>query len=152
MIDAAVITEDGFLRGRLRLKQPRRGHRAGHDAMLLASCTPAGGGERVVDLGAGVGAAGLAVASRCAGIQLVLVERDQDLVTIAQQNIVSNGLSARAVALDVADDARAFAAVGLPPDSVDRVLMNPPFNDASRHRASPDAARRLAHDDSGDTL
>src|SRR6202011_1280846 len=41
--------------------------------------------------------------------------------------------------------ADAFAAQGLAPDSVDVVLMNPPFNDAARHRASPDPARSVAH-------
>jgi hypothetical protein len=35
------------------------GHRAGHDAMLLAAATSARRGARVVDFGAGVGAAGL---------------------------------------------------------------------------------------------
>ena len=34
---------------------------------------------------------------------------------------------------------------GLPPDSADVVLMNPPFNDPARHRASPDKARATAH-------
>jgi tRNA1(Val) A37 N6-methylase TrmN6 len=115
---AAEFTEDGFLGGRLRLRQPRSGHRAGHDAMLLAAATPASSGDRVVDFGAGVGAAGLAVASRVAGIELVLVEIDQ---------------------------AEAFAAAGLAPDSVDVVLMNPPFNDPARHRASPHKAREIAH-------
>ena len=51
----------------------------------------------------------------------------------------------RAVALDVAAPARAFAAAGLAADSVMRVLMNPPFNDPARQRTSPDAARALAH-------
>ena len=37
MNDRADITEDAFLGGRLRLRQPRKGHRAGHDAMLLAA-------------------------------------------------------------------------------------------------------------------
>ena len=41
--------------------------------MLLAAATPACPGDRVVEFGAGVGAAGLAVASRVAGIKLVLV-------------------------------------------------------------------------------
>src|SRR5438477_1878054 len=152
MSDVAALTEDGFLRGRLRLKQPRRGHRAGHDAILLAACTPAVPGERIVDLGAGIGAAGLAIASRCAGVDLVLVERDQSLVKIARENISFNELAACAVVLDVTRDARAFTAAGLPPASADRVLMNPPFNEASRHRPSPDPARRLAHEDSGETL
>ena len=47
--------------------------------------------------------------------------------------------------LDVTAAADAFAAAGLAPDSVDVVLMNPPFNDAARHRASPDKAREIAH-------
>ena len=49
------------------------------------------------------------------------------------------------IVLDVTSGADAFAAAGLPPDSVDVVLMNPPFNDAARHRASPDRAREIAH-------
>ena len=153
MSDApAALSEDDFLGGKLRLKQPKRGHRAGHDAMLLAAATPARAGERVVDLGAGVGAAGLAVASRIADIDLVLVERDEALVEIARANLVANRLKGRAVALDVAASTAAFAAAGLQPDSVDRVLMNPPFNDPSRHQASPDPMRRAAHEEGDDTL
>ena len=49
------------------------------------------------------------------------------------------------IVLDVTDDAGAFAAAGLAPDSADVVLMNPPFNDPARHRASPDQARASAH-------
>ena len=57
-----------MLGGRLRLEQPRRGHRVGHDAILLAAACPARAGERAVDLGAGVGAAGLALAARVDGV------------------------------------------------------------------------------------
>src|SRR4051794_26358441 len=77
------FTEDGFLGGQLRLRQPRTGHRAGHDAMLLAAATPARPGDRVVEFGAGVGAAGLGVARRAAGIELVLVEIDASLASLA---------------------------------------------------------------------
>ena len=52
------FTEDAFLGGKLRLRQPKSGHRAGHDAMLLAAATPARSGDRVVDFGAGVGSMG----------------------------------------------------------------------------------------------
>ena len=148
----ASLSEDDFLGGKLRLKQPKRGHRAGHDAVLLAAATPARAGERVVDLGAGVGAAGLAVASRIRDIDLVLVERDEALVDIARANLAANNLKGCAVALDVTASAAAFAAAGLRPDSVDRVLMNPPFNDPSRHQASPEPARRAAHEDDDDAL
>ena len=39
----ADTTEDAFLDGQLRLRQPRSGHRAGHDAMLLAAATAVNG-------------------------------------------------------------------------------------------------------------
>jgi tRNA1(Val) A37 N6-methylase TrmN6 len=140
-----VVTEDAFLGGQLRLRQPKSGHRAGHDAMLLAAATPACPGDRVVDLGAGVGAAGLAVAKRVAGIKLVLVEIDEALAELARVNASANAIAAETLVLDVTSPAESFASVGLAPDSVDVVLMNPPFNDASRHRASPDSARAIAH-------
>jgi tRNA1(Val) A37 N6-methylase TrmN6 len=145
MTDASEFTEDAFLGGQLRLRQPKSGHRAGHDAMLLAAATPVRSGDRVVDLGAGVGAAGLAVARRVPGVKLVLVEIDAALAGLARGNAASNAIAADVVVLDVAAAADAFAAAGLAPDSVDVVLMNPPFNDPARHRASPDKAREIAH-------
>ena len=139
------LTEDAFLGGKLCLRQPKSGHRVGHDAMLLAAATPARSGDRVVEFGAGVGAAGLAVAKRVGGIKLVLVEIDEKLADLARGNTVSNAVGADVIVLDVTSAAAAFTAVGLSPDSVDVVLMNPPFNDSARHRASPDKARASAH-------
>jgi tRNA1(Val) A37 N6-methylase TrmN6 len=113
--------------------------------MLLAAATPARSGDRVVDFGAGVGAAGLAVARRVAGVKLVLVEIDQVLAGLARGNAASNAIAADVIVLDATAAADRFAAAGLSPDSVDVVLMNPPFNDSARHRASPDKAREMAH-------
>lgn len=146
MSDIGVeCTEDAFLGGRLRLRQLRTGHRAGHDAMLLAAATSARPGDLVADFGAGVGAAGLAVARRVAGIRLALVEIDGILAGLARDNAAANAIDAGVIVLDVDAGAESFAAAGLAPDSVDAVLMNPPFNDSARHRASPDAARAHAH-------
>jgi tRNA1(Val) A37 N6-methylase TrmN6 len=139
------FTEDAFLGGQLRLRQFKSGHRAGHDAMLLAAATPARSGDRVVDFGAGVGAAGLAVAKRVTGIELVLVEIDTALADLARGNAAANAIAADVVVLDITSTADAFAATRLSPDSVDVVLMNPPFNDPARHRVSPDKAREIAH-------
>ena len=143
----ADVTQDAVLGGRLLLKQPRRGHRVGHDAILLAAACPARARDRVVDLGAGVGAAGLALALRVAGTRVTLVEVDAGLAALAAENAQVNGLAARvgSTVLDVAAPARAFAAAGLAPESMARVLMNPPFNDPARQRTSPDRQRRLAH-------
>jgi tRNA1(Val) A37 N6-methylase TrmN6 len=145
MADQDDFSEDAFLGGQLRLRQPRAGHRAGHDAILLAAATAARSGDRVVDLGAGVGAAGLALAKRVGGLDLVLVEIDETLASLARGNAAANAIAADVITLDVASAAETFAAAGLYADSADIVLMNPPFNDAARHRSSPDKARELAH-------
>src|SRR4029077_5475111 len=98
---APDVTEDAFLGGALRLRQLKSGHRAGHDAMLLAAATPARPGNRVADLGAGVGAAGLAVAKRVAGIDLILVEIDAVLAGLASTNAAANAIAADVIVLDV---------------------------------------------------
>lgn len=141
----ADTTQDAVLGGRLVLAQPRRGHRVGHDAILLAAATPARPGEYVVELGAGVGAAGLALARRVADLTVTLVEIDPALAALARRNAEANGLAARvrSVALDVTARAAAFTAAGLAPQSAARVLMNPPFNDP--RQVSADPARRRAH-------
>ncbi|MEI8274786.1 MAG: methyltransferase [Hyphomicrobiales bacterium] len=143
---APDTSEDAVLGGRLRLRQPRRGHRVGHDAILLAAATGGVAGEYAVDLGAGVGGAGLALAVRVPGLNVALVEIDNGLKDLAAVNARLNGLESRvrAVACDVGDIA-ALGRAGFDGSSVDRVLMNPPFNDATRQNGSPDPRRRLAH-------
>ena len=152
--DAAGTSEDTVLGGLLRLRQPRRGHRIGHDAILLAAACPARPGEIAVDLGAGVGAAGLALARRVDEITVKLVEIDPELAAIAAENVRLNGLEewVKVVVLDVGAPARAHAAAGLRPESAARVLMNPPFQDSTRQRVSPERRRRLAHAASSETL
>ena len=113
MADPALdITEDAFLGGQLLLRQLKSGHRAGHDAVLLAAATAARPGDRVADLGAGVGVAGLAVARRVAGIDLVLVEIDAALGALARANADANAIAADVIVLDVESGAEAFAAAG----------------------------------------
>jgi tRNA1(Val) A37 N6-methylase TrmN6 len=140
------VTDDAALGGRLRLLQPRTGHRFGHDAILLAAATPARAGGRAADLGAGVGAAGLALAARVPGVRVTLVEINPGLAALAAENAARNGLADRvdAIAHD-ATDVGSLAGAGLQRESYDVVLMNPPFNDPERHRASPDSSRSTAH-------
>jgi tRNA1(Val) A37 N6-methylase TrmN6 len=139
-------SEDAILGGRLRIRQPLSGHRVGHDAILLAAATAAHAGELVVDLGAGVGAAGIALAARIPGLKLALVEIDAGLCALAVENVRLNGLDDRTIVLacDV-ENVGAMMAAGLSAGSVDRILMNPPFHDVQRQNASPDPRRRLAH-------
>jgi tRNA1(Val) A37 N6-methylase TrmN6 len=145
-------SDDAVLGGRLVLRQPRRGHRVGHDAILLAAATSAHAGEHAIDLGAGVGAAGLALARRVDGLAITLVEIDPILAQLSGENAEGNDLATRvrAVCLDATASAAAFAAAGLEKESADRVLMNPPFNVSQN--SSPEPSRRLAHAASQGTL
>jgi len=148
------LTDDAVLGGRLRLTQKRRGHRVGHDAILLAAATGAHPGDRVVEFGSGVGAAGLALAVRVPDVDVTLLEIDPELAGIAVENISRNGLDkqVRAVVLDMTAPADEFTARGIAPGMADRVLMNPPFNSPARQNVSPDPGRRAAHAGADDTL
>jgi len=144
--DVLATSEDAVLGGRLRLRQPLRGHRVGHDAILLAAATGGRAGEHAIDLGAGVGAAGLALAARVQDLKVTLVEIDAALCALARDNARLNGLGER---IDVhradVEDRQALSACGLAAGSADRVLMNPPFHDVRRQNLSPDPQRRLAY-------
>lgn len=147
------VTEDAVLGGRLILRQPRKGHRVGHDAILLAAAAGGAAGDMAIDLGAGVGAAGLALATRVPGLKLALVEIDGALAVLACDNAKRNGLNDR-VSVHCADatDRTALAAAGLGAGSAEHVLMNPPFNDPARQNLSPDTGRQLAHTATGGGL
>lgn len=141
----ADVTEDRLLGQRLLLRQPAQGHRAGTDAVLLIAA--AGQGAHVVDLGSGVGTAGLGLARLGRAGFVSLVERDPEVAALARGNIALNGLGALAqvVEADVTAPARTLAAAGLPAGQADVVVANPPYNTPGRHRASPDARRADAH-------
>lgn len=151
-IQGSATSEDKALGGRLVLRQPLRGHRFGHDAFLLAAVTSPPAGGRAVELGSGVGAAGLALARRVADVTIALVDIDPALTELARDNAARNDLAerARAICLNIAAPAAAFAAAGLAAGAADCVLMNPPFNSADN--ASPDPGRRRAYTAPGGAL
>jgi tRNA1(Val) A37 N6-methylase TrmN6 len=127
---AAVAGEDRLLGGRVRLLQPRDGYRAAIDPVLLAAAVTAGRGERVADLGCGVGAALLCLAMRCPQVAVVGIEQEPGLAALATENLRLNGLAERGkiVQGDVADP--------IPGAPFDQVMMNPPFLPLGRGRAS----------------
>ncbi|HRF07851.1 MAG TPA: methyltransferase [Xanthobacteraceae bacterium] len=132
-------TDDAILGGKLNLLQPKNGHRAGHDAILLAAAAPKS--MLALDLGAGVGTAGLAMLARKIAWQVTLVEIDPALSALSSENAERNGFanSVRIVRGDVTQS------IALPMDAFDLVIMNPPFNDGASLQASPDASRARAH-------
>jgi tRNA1(Val) A37 N6-methylase TrmN6 len=143
-------TVDGFHNGRFMLVQPKGiGHRSGIDAMLLASCVPSDFSGRLADLGAGAGAAGLAVASRCSACTVALVELDRLMLSCAQETIIhpSNQWLATRICViesDMALTGKLRSASGLLDNHFDFVIMNPPFN-LARDRVTPDPVKAKAH-------
>lgn len=150
-----VQTVDAFHRGRFHIVQPKgRGHRAGMDAMLLASLVAGKGPIRVADLGAGAGAAGLAVAARLDQAVVTLFERSAEMADFARRSVAleENAFLASRVSVieaDVTLTGKARIAAGLADDVFDHVIMNPPFNDPG-DRVTPDALKAEAHAMGGD--
>jgi tRNA1(Val) A37 N6-methylase TrmN6 len=130
------VTEGTLLDGRVRYAQPRAGFRSGIEPVLLAAAVPAGEGDRVLEAGAGAGAALLCLAARVAGISGVGIERDSARAAIAAGNAAANGWPGLAfVAADIAE---------APADGVfDHAFANPPYH-PDGGTASPDAGRDSA--------
>jgi tRNA1(Val) A37 N6-methylase TrmN6 len=131
------ITRDALLRGRLSLFQPRAGYRVNADALWLAAF--ARGKKRAIraiELGAGVGAVGLAALVMGVAERATLVELDPDLVELARRNC--EGFEAEAQLVDLEERL---------PESLtarfDLALANPPYGDP-RDATSPDPQRARA--------
>lgn len=146
------MTRDAFLGGRVVVEQPGHGHhRSGLDAVMLAASVPeAQAGSHVVDLGAGVGVAGLCVAARLPQVRVSLAEIDPELAALARANVALNaaiGAPGRIAVIEADITARAAerAAAGLIPGSADHVIANPPFRRAGTGRPSPQPGRASAH-------
>jgi tRNA1(Val) A37 N6-methylase TrmN6 len=104
---------------------------------------------RVADLGAGAGAAGMAVAVRAAGVSVDLVERSPQMADFARRSIAmpeNVGLAGRlaVIVADVTATGAARVASGLADEVYDHVIMNPPFNDPGDRR-TPDPVKAEAH-------
>lgn len=136
------VTVDHLLGGAVTLSQPRRGYRVAIDAPLLAAATLAQAGERVADLGTGVGAVALCLAHRVAGIEVVGLERQPALASLATANCMTNGLADR-VSI-VTGDLRQLPA-SLCPASFHHVMANPPYLRAGAHTPAEDRSRAIAN-------
>jgi tRNA1(Val) A37 N6-methylase TrmN6 len=136
-----ALTEDRLLNGRVRLRQPARGYRAGLDAALLAAACDARPGARVLDAGCGPGAALLAAAARRPEARFTGVEREPEIAGVARENAALNGVADRVEVVE-GDVGQPFARLGLAP--FDAALANPPFFDDPGALRGPAPERRAA--------
>lgn len=136
-------SDDVFvLSGKVRVDQPEAGgFRTALDSVMVAAACRAKPGNRVLDLGCGVGAAGLCVLARVPGTELVGVDIQRELVQKAAENAALNGWQDRArfVTADI------LASDFIPLDGlVDHVVCNPPYLAAGTYTPSPDTGRATA--------
>ena len=160
-----AVTDDAFLGDALAIFQPTQGYRAGLDAVLLAAACGATEGQnaRVLDVGAGVGVAGLCVARRVPDAHVTLVERESALAALARRNIDRNGFQdrARVVELDVAAGGAVVhraqvenpaAGDGILPGAFSHVIANPPYFARGHGTAPPARLKAASHQMAGGDL
>ena len=137
--EADNTVENALLGGRVRLRQPAKGYRAGMDAALLAATVAAEPGQRVLEAGCGAGAVLTQIAARRPDATLTGLERDPAMAALARENAALNGADARIIEGDVA---AGFRALDLP--VFDWAVSNPPFFDDPGALRPPSPGKRGA--------
>lgn len=139
--DDPSLSEDTLLGGRVRLRQPVDGARASIDAVFVAAAVPVAPGELVLDIGCGTGAAMLCVAAREPQCRVVGLERQRELVRIAGDNAILNGMAAR-VSVMVGDLLQPPPRISA--GAFDHILANPPYLERARANETANPARAEA--------
>ncbi len=138
---APEVVENALLGGRVRLRQPARGYRAGMDAALLAAAVAPRPGERLFEAGCGAGAVLMQIAARHDALSLTGLERDSSSAALARENAGLNGFGDRITVIE-GDVAAGFRSLGLPP--FDWAVSNPPVFDDPGARRAPAPGKRGA--------
>lgn len=135
------LTHDHFFNGNIILNQPKCGYRFSIDAVILAHLAGPAPGETVLDLGTGCGVIAIMLAFRHADIQVIGIEIQSALASLARQNVAANRMTDRIRILgkDMVD--LSLTDIGGP---VDLVVTNPPYRKRESGRINTDDQRALA--------
>ncbi len=149
MINTEKTEAITLLDGKVPLLIPKSGGlRPGLDAVMMAAACPARAGDRVLEMGCGVGASILCLYLRVPGILVTGMDIQSDLIDLARENAKQNNVP-DAAACFIAGDI-ASPGPDIPNDGFDRVLCNPPYYPHGTHMPPQDSGRAQAFMQDGD--
>ncbi|MEE9436991.1 MAG: methyltransferase [Candidatus Adiutricales bacterium] len=138
---SSEFTEDVIYDGRLTMFQPRAGFRFALDSLLLGSFARVKPGQRVIDLGTGVGVIALTLALRMGQGLIFAVEIQSRLADCARRNVKKNDQSSIVKVLETDWTDLTLARLNGP---VDHVICNPPYRELGAGRLSPAREETIA--------
>ena len=118
------FTKDSFLGGGIRIWQPKKGYRAGIDPILLAASVNVSAGQKVLDLGCGVGTASFAIGYRVKNVELYGVEIQKVFADLADLNSKENGIEFQVECNNISK-----LSSNITSKNFDHVIANPPYFD-----------------------
>ena len=133
------ITENSFLDGKLSLFQPKKGFRAGLDSVLLAASVNAESGEKVLEIGAGVGTVLFCLMNRISSLEATGIEIMEEYHTLSLINAKRNKINANLILGDF------FTYENLKKEIFDQIFFNPPYYPVSSYKISDNKLLEIAH-------
>ena len=118
------ITKDSFLGGGIEIWQPKKGYRAGIDPILLAASVNVSAGQKVLDLGCGVGTASFAIGYRVKNVELYGIEIQKVFADLADLNSKENGIEFQVECTNIFN-----LSSNITSKNFDHVIANPPYFD-----------------------
>ena len=118
------FTKDSFLGGGIRIWQPKKGYRAGIDPILLAATVNVSAGQKVLDLGCGVGTASFAIGYRVKNVELYGIEIQKVFADLADLNSKENGIELQVECSNISN-----LSSNITSKNFDHVIANPPYFD-----------------------
>jgi tRNA1Val (adenine37-N6)-methyltransferase len=126
---------------RLTICQNTPGYRFALEAFLLADFVPTTVTSPLIDLGTGCGVVALFLARRFPQASIIGLELQASLATVAQHNIVRNGLTPQVRI--VQGDMRQAQAL-FPAEAFGAVVCNPPYRAVGSGRLNPQPEKAIA--------
>jgi len=145
-------TKNKFLGGRLKIYQQKKGFRAGHDSVILASSIPAKRGDKCLELGVGTGVVSLCLLSRVEDLKIVGIDNDQDVLSLAKENSIINNFQDKLVLIKGDLNKGLKESSKLQRQSFDHIYSNPPYYIEDEIIFPLNEGKRNAYEGNSDTF